>query len=60
MTLETNLKSFKKRLNTALRTQIQEYRELKDSDLEAIQWEKTLGAKVLTPFYVYIKERVGP
>jgi hypothetical protein len=36
MTLETNLKSFKKRLNTALRTQIQEYRELKDSDLEAI------------------------
>ena len=57
-TLESGLKQFKKRINTALRQQICEYKELKDADLEAYQWQKTLGAKVLTPFYAYIRDKI--
>jgi len=56
--LESGLKQYKKRINTALRQQICEYKELKDADLEAYQWQKTLGAKVLTPFYAYIRDKI--
>lgn len=56
--MENELKNFKKRLNGALRQQVSEYRELKDSSLEEIQWQETLGAKIQTPFYMYIKDRV--
>ena len=59
MTLESDLKNFKKRLNYSLRQQAQEYRELRDQDLEAINWRETLGAKVQTPFYMYIRERIN-
>ncbi len=59
MALESDLKNFKKRLNYSLRQQALEYKELRDQDLEAINWKETLGAKVQTPFYMYIRERVS-
>jgi len=59
MTLESDLKNFKKRLNYSLRQQALEYRELRDQDLEEMNWKETLGAKVQTPFYMYIRERIS-
>lgn len=46
MTLEADLKNFKKRLNYSLRQQALEYKELKDQDLDAINWRDTLGSRI--------------
>ena len=58
-TLESDLKQFKKRLQTSLKSQVIEYKQLRQNDLDETNWKISSEQKVLTPFYIYMKSHLS-
>jgi uncharacterized membrane protein (DUF106 family) len=55
--LENELKIFKRRLQKSMEAQQQELRKL-DGDLMKVQVEQVAKQRVLTPFYMYLRDRI--